>query len=84
MKANERWRKRVHETRTVLDRLKGSRAQLPSGREAVVNDNNEGRAQCYGALDSASFLAPDLIFFVFRRVVICSSEQMFGDVETRF
>ena len=31
VKAKEVWRKRVNETRTVLDRLMTSRAQLPSG-----------------------------------------------------
>ena len=35
-------RKPGNETRTVLDRLMGSRAQLPSGSETVEHDNNEG------------------------------------------
>ena len=39
--------------RTVFDRLMGSRAQLPSGSEVVVNE-------------CASFPAPDLLFFVCR------------------
>ena len=36
--------KRVNETRTVLDKLMGSRAQMPSGTEAVVNDSIQGGA----------------------------------------
>ena len=50
--------KRVNETRTVFDRPMGSRAQLPSGSEAVVTDSNEGGALSHSALDSASFAAP--------------------------
>ena len=50
---------RVKETRTVLDRLMGGRAQLPSGSETVVSDNSEGTALSSSALDSACFPAPE-------------------------
>ena len=59
LSVNEFGRKRVNETGTVLDKHMGSREQLTSGSETVVNDDNEGRALCRSALESASFLALD-------------------------
>ena len=52
--------------RNVKDRLMGSRARLPSGCETVVIDDNVSKALCHNALDSASFLAADWMFDVFK------------------
>ena len=43
LNAKEMRQTRVDENRSVLGRLMGNQAQLPSGSEAVVNDTNEGR-----------------------------------------
>ena len=42
VKAKEMESERVKDTRNFLYRLMGSRSQLPSGRETVVNHNSEG------------------------------------------
>ena len=63
--AKETRTKRANETRTVLDRRMGSRAQLPSGSEAVVNDNKEGRALSHSAFNRARFLAASQMFHVY-------------------
>ena len=52
VKVKEMWKKRVNKTRTLLNRLMGSREQQPLVGEAVVNDNNEGREVSHSALDS--------------------------------
>ena len=58
VKVKEMGKKRVNETRSVLDRMMGGQAQLPSGGEAVGNNNSEGRAQSHSAFDTGSFPAP--------------------------
>ena len=76
-------RKVKAKARSVLDRLTGSRAQLPSGRATVVNNDNEGRALCNSALDSASFLAQDKMFSVCRCVAACVQVAVKVEVERR-
>ena len=44
----------------------GSWARSPAESVSVVNDDNEGGALCYRALDSASFLARDQKLLVYR------------------
>ena len=64
VKAKEMEKRRDNETKTVLDWLMGSRAQLPLGSGTFVHDNNERRSLCFSAFDSASFPAPDSMFSV--------------------
>ena len=54
VKAKEMWKTRVKETRHPVDRLLGSRAQLPSGSEAVGNDKREEVEHCL-TVTGASF-----------------------------